>query len=164
MKEEIKQQEVINSNDNLLVLASAGCGKTTTIINKVNKIYHAVVIGKVNEQDRLEDYLLKNSKLNKSYIDNKGKLSLLEYELVKYIDDYSLVKIKLITGRSHQIRVQFSSRNHPLYGDQKYNNNAIVGEQICLYASSLNFFHPTTKEELNFSLPIPKISKFKAFI
>ena len=62
----------------------------------------------------------------------------------------SLVDIDLITGRSHQIRVQFSSRGWPLYGDNKYNKDAKAGEQIALFAYQLNLIHPTTKEEMVF--------------
>ena len=51
--------------------------------------------------------------------------------------------------------MQFSSRNHPLYGDQRYNKGAKVGEQIALFASSLEFIHPVTKAVLKFSLPLP---------
>ncbi len=132
--------------------------------NKMNKIYHAVVYGKVETKGTMEDYLLKNSKLNKSFVDSKGKHSILNYELVSFKENYSLVKVHLVTGRSHQIRVQFSSRNHPLYGDQKYNVNAKANKQICLFASSLSFVHPTTKKILTFELPLPNISKFKAFV
>ena len=75
----------------------------------------------------------------------------------------SLVKVYLKTGRSHQIRVQFSSRNHPLFGDQKYNKQAKVGEQIALFASSLSFYHPTTKELLTFNLDLPKRKPWNLF-
>ena len=71
------------------------------------------------------------------------------------MENLSIVKVFLKTGRSHQIRVQFSSRNLPLYGDQRYNKNAKVGQQIALYATSLSFEHPTTKENLTFELDLP---------
>ena len=76
--------------------------------------------------------------------------------MLAYVAPYSLVKINLKTGRSHQIRVQFSSRNLPLYGDQKYNKNAKVGEQIALFAKEITFIHPITKQKLQFTLDLPK--------
>lgn len=125
---------------------------------KIEKTYHAVVFGKVKKQGHLEDRLLKNTKMNMVKVDPNGKESSLDYELLSYHSEknVSLVRIHLNTGRSHQIRVQFSSRNHPLYGDQRYNKQANVGEQIALFASDLSFYHPTTKEKLSFHLDLPK--------
>lgn len=123
--------------------------------NKFKKIYHAVVCGNISESGELIDKLYKDEKNNIVRVDDRGKESKLRYEKVGYKDNMSLVKIWLETGRSHQIRVQFSSRNYPLYGDQKYNKKAISGEQIALFASSLSFYHPITKEEMIFSLPLP---------
>ena len=119
------------------------------------KEYLAVVHGKINEKGTFEDYLLKDSKINIVKIDNKGKKSILNYKRLDHKENLSLVKIALITGRSHQIRVQFSSHSYPLYGDQKYNKNAMVGEQIALFSNKITFIHPTTKEKLNFTLNIP---------
>ena len=74
----------------------------------------------------------------------KGKISTLKYKVLDEKDNLSLVEVELITGRHHQIRVQFSSRNHPLYGDARYGN--YTGDNICLYAYKLSFMHPTLKE------------------
>lgn len=114
------------------------------------KTYLAVVEGKVPNEGVFEDYLLKLEKEKKTIVDKNGKFSKLEYTLIKYMGGLSLVKINLLTGRSHQIRVQFSSRGYPLWGDQKYNKNAKVGEQIALWAYSLEFLHPVTKDKLLF--------------
>ena len=125
--------------------------------HKLEKVYHAIVYGKVKEKDQLHDYLLKDTKTNMVVVDKNRKEAILDYEIINYLpkEDLSLVKIHLKTGRSHQIRVQFSSRNHPLYGDQRYNKQAKVGEQIALFASSLSFYHPITKEKMTFTLPLP---------
>ncbi|MBQ9072588.1 MAG: RluA family pseudouridine synthase [Bacilli bacterium] len=127
------------------------------------KTYYAVVEGKVESKGTLIDKLLKDTKNNIVKVDNKGKESILDYELVKYKDNLSLVKINLKTGRSHQIRVQFSSRNHPLYGDQKYNKNALVGEQIALFSNSITFNHPITKESLTFEIDLPNRKPWNIF-
>ena len=120
----------------------------------LKKTYYAVVEGKVEMEDTLKDYLLKDTKNNIVRVDKNGKEAILDYKLIEYRNNYSLVKINLKTGRSHQIRVQFSSRGHALYGDQKYNKNAKVGEQIALFAKELELIHPTTKELMNFSIDL----------
>lgn len=127
------------------------------------KTYFAVVEGKVDLKGTLVDKLLKDTKNNIVKVDKNGKESILDYELVEYKDNLSLVKINLKTGRSHQIRVQFSSRNHALYGDQKYNKNSKVGEQIALFSNSISFNHPITKEELKFKIDLPKSKPWNIF-
>jgi len=132
--------------------------------NTFNKTYLAVVNGTLPSKGTFEDYLIKNEKENKSYITtkDKGKYSCLKYELISTKDNLSLVKINLITGRSHQIRLQFSSRNHPLIGDSKYGNNP-NNIDIALFAKSITFNHPTTKERLTFTLDMPKRYPFNIF-
>ena len=131
---------------------SKAAGRLSDMVrtHSFQKTYLAVVEGKVPNEGVFEDYLLKLEKEKKTIVDKNGKFSKLEYTLIKYMDGLSLVKINLLTGRSHQIRVQFSSRGYPLWGDQKYNKNAKVGEQIALWAYSLEFLHPVTKDKLLF--------------
>ena len=102
--------------------------------NKLNKIYYAVVENKINNSGKLENNLLKDTKNNIVKVDKNGKKSILYYEKVSEKDNLTLIKIKLETGRSHQIRVQLSYNGNPLYGDQKYNKNSKVGEQLALFA------------------------------
>ena len=119
------------------------------------KTYFAVCLGKLENSATLVDYLLKDAKTNMVIVNKNGKEAILDYKLIEYKDGLSFVKIDLKTGRSHQIRVQFKSRGHALYGDQRYNVNAKVGEQIALFASSISFNHPITNERLEFSLNLP---------
>ena len=130
--------------------------------NTLKKTYLAVVQGKVLNSDTFKDKLEKDQKTNIVKISPTGKQAELSYELLEYKDNLSLVKINLKTGRSHQIRVQFSSRNHPLYGDQKYNPNT-PKDQIALFAHRLEFIHPTTKEVVKFELPKPNRYPFNIF-
>ena len=120
----------------------------------LKKTYYAIVEGKLEKEGTFKDYLLKDTKTNIVKVDKNGKEAILDYELIDYKDNLSLVKINLKTGRSHQIRVQFSSRGHALYGDNKYNKEAKAGEQIALFAKSLELIHPTTKEVMNFNLEL----------
>lgn len=115
------------------------------------KEYLAVVEdNNLKDKDHFEDYLLKDPKTNTVKVDPKGKLASLDYEVIKRKDNLALVKVYLHTGRSHQIRVQFSSRNHALWGDQRYNKKMTGHEQIALHACQIEFLHPITKEKLIF--------------
>ena len=114
----------------------------------------------------LEDYLLKNEKNNMSKVVKEGtknsKFASLDYEVLKYNEeiDLSLLKINLHTGRHHQIRVQLSSRNHSIYGDQKYGGRG-HGKQIALWAYTLKIIHPITKEEMIFKSVPEKVGSWK---
>ncbi len=129
----------------------------------LKKEYYAILEGKLEKSGVLKDYLLKNSKNNTVYVDKRGKEAILEYNLLEYKNGLSLVNINLKTGRSHQIRVQFSSRNYPLYGDQRYNKNAIPGQQIALFAHSLTLNHPITKQQLKFDIKPKNIYPWNIF-
>ncbi len=124
------------------------------------KTYLTIVNGKMEQnQGTLEDYLWKDERNNKSKVvekeKKKSKLAILDYEVLKYDKELNLsvLKIHLHTGRHHQIRVQLSSRNHSIYGDQKYGGRG-HGKQIALWAYELQIFHPITNEKLVFySIP-----------
>ena len=126
----------------------------------LKKIYIADVDGKIKERSGiLEDYLYKDERNNISKVVSKdkknAKLAKLEYEVLDYDEkrDLSTVKIKLHTGRHHQIRVQFANAGHSLYGDQKYGTRG-KGKQIRLWAYELELEHPVKKEIMAFkSIP-----------
>lgn len=113
--------------------------------HKIKKIYYAVVCGDLTQKGVLENYLFKNQRQNITKVVNKGnigaKLARLEYEPIAHKDNLTLVKIHLLTGRHHQIRVQFSHFKYPLYGDTKYNPEFKHkrGVTTALYASELEF-------------------------
>ena len=128
------------------------------------KKYLVIVNGKFDKETGvLSDYLLKNERKNMSRVVSEGtknsKYAELDYEILKYDAELNLsvLKINLHTGRHHQIRVQLSSRNHSIYGDQKYGGRG-HGKQICLWAYELTINHPITKEEMTFK-SIPKMEK-----
>jgi 23S rRNA pseudouridine1911/1915/1917 synthase len=114
-----------------------------------NKKYLAVVRGNPPKEGTFKDYLLKKEDGNTIISDKKhGKESILNYRVLETKDNLSLVEVELITGRHHQIRVQFASRGFSLYGDARYGIN--TGDDICLWAYKLSFVHPTLKEEKEF--------------
>ena len=128
------------------------------------KEYLAIVHGLVNPfKGTMKDKLLKDDKNNLVKVDENGKEAILNYEVIATKDNMSLVKVDLITGRSHQIRVQFSSRNYPLYGDQKYNNKVRVGQQIALFSKVIELNHPVTKEPMHFEADLPKTYPWNNF-
>lgn len=127
------------------------------------KTYYAVVCGYLKTNGHLENYLIKDEKTNTSFVSEKGKLAILDYEVLSTKENFTLVKINLKTGRHHQIRVQFSYLGYPLYGDARYNKNYQKGEQIALFAKELSFYHPVTKEKMTFSLDLPNRFPYTLF-
>lgn len=120
--------------------------------HSVVKKYLAIVHGRLEQSSgEFIDYIEKGKDGN-SFISPNGKKSVLEYEVLSYnsSSDCSLISIVLKTGRHHQIRVQFASRGHYLLGDQRY--GVLDNKQICLFAYSLSFPHPITKEILHFEV------------
>lgn len=127
--------------------------------NEFHKEYLAVLHGTPTEdQGTLVDLLLRNKPERKTYVVRemaKGvQEAILDYELLSKTADLSMVRIHLRTGRTHQIRCQFSSRDLPLVGDRKYSLNE-DGCEIALWSSRLSFHHPVTGEPLDFTAPPP---------
>lgn len=122
-----------------------------------SKVYLALCHGALEKRGEMTDILYHDKLRNKSFVVNNkrngAKEARLEYSLVNE-GEYkgkrlSLVKIELHTGRTHQIRVQFSSRGFMLYGDGKY--GAKDNDKIALHSYKISFFHPITKEKISFS-------------
>ena len=129
------------------------------------KTYVAVCEGKVPDSGEWIDYLVKDSKTNTSYVTDKdhGKIAKLKFRRLAFNNGFSLVEIYLETGRSHQIRVQFSSRGFPLVGDARYNPNSDKKTSIALFSKNISFEHPITKEKVFFELEIPKRYPYNLF-
>lgn len=120
--------------------------------HEVTKKYLAIVHGKMEKDvDTLTD-LIEKGLDGKSFVSPRGKLAILDYEVLDYNSEFdcSLVSVSLQTGRHHQIRVQFASRGHYLLGDQRY--GVLDYTQICLFCYQLAFYHPVTKEKLDFQV------------
>lgn len=145
--------------------SSKAASRLTEMMKKhdFNKRYLAVVVGILKEkQGTFKDYLLKKEDGNTIVTTkDKGKYAELNYKVIEESNNLSLVEIELLTGRHHQIRVQFSSRNYPLYGDQRYGK--CDNKQIALWAYKLEFVHPVKKELMKFEYLPPKTEGFKIF-
>ena len=128
--------------------------------NKISKTYWAIVKNRLpNKNDLLEHYLLKNQKKNKSFLstEEKGKLSILEYNFLNNLNNYFLYEIFPKTGRHHQIRVQLSTMGSPIKGDLKYGSKrSNPNGGINLHAKKIDFNHPVTKENVSIEANCPK--------
>lgn len=120
-----------------------------------DKRYLAVLNGTPSpEEGRLTGYLKKNTVNNMVYLSTQGtdgaKLAVLDYRVLQSAGALSLTEVKLHTGRSHQIRVQMAGIAHPVYGDMRYGGEWAQKGKLALWAYSLSFTHPVTKERMRF--------------
>ena len=125
------------------------------------KRYLAVLVDAPKEQSgTLKNYLKKNPINNMVYVATAttagAKYAELDYRILQTENSLSLAEICLHTGRSHQIRVQMSSINCPLYGDMRYGGEKAVKGRLALWAYHLAFTHPVLKERLVFRVQPPK--------
>lgn len=135
---------------------------------EIHKTYWAVVEGfPLEKTSTLKNYLKNDSRINKTFIsslnDPEAKESVLEYDTIAQGDRYSVLEIKLLTGRKHQIRAQLSAIGHPIKGDLKYGakrSNPDGG--ISLLARKISFVHPVSRVPITIEAPIPQ--EFQKFL
>ena len=145
-------------------------------LRQTQKEYLAVVCGRPeSESGLIEDYIKKLKTINMSKIttldDKLGKLARLSYKVVETVqtDEYGwlcLLRIKLLTGRHHQIRVQLSNAHLPIWGDNKYNKVFVKKKdwtQIALWSYKFGLNHPKTKDYIDFKAMPENIYPFKLF-
>lgn len=129
---------------------------------EIRKTYWAVVAKEmIPQSQRLIHYLLKNEKTNKATVfpkpTNGAKESILNYQVIKQLDNFQLLEIDLETGRHHQIRAQLSKTGVPIKGDLKYGSpRSNPDGGINLHARRLEFIHPVTKEKVEITAPLPQ--------
>lgn len=129
--------------------------------HQLEKTYLCVVKGSPQPaKGRLTDCLLKDPQTNIVQVvppnTPKGKEAVLDYEVLGQSGEYNLVKVHLLTGRSHQIRVQMSHNGTPLFGDAKYGYKGKKDDRLALWSCSLAFMHPTKKERMQFTSSPPE--------
>jgi 23S rRNA pseudouridine1911/1915/1917 synthase len=137
---------------------------------EVKKIYWAVVKNPPPKQhDTLVHYIVRNTKSNKSFANEKetsdSKKAILHYKLIDQSEHYYLMEIELETGRHHQIRCQLAAIGCPIRGDLKYGfprSNPDGG--ISLHARSISFTHPVTQQEVAIIAPPPDDKLWKYFL
>lgn len=127
----------------------------------IEKTYLAVVKEKPEkDQGELIHYLKKHSKVNKSLVfstsKHGSKEAKMNYEVIGKNDNYFLLKVRLITGRFHQIRAQLAAIGSPIKGDVKYGfRRKNKDRSIHLHAWKLGFKHPVTNEHVELTCPLP---------
>ena len=129
---------------------------------EIKKTYWAVVPkSEIPKKQRLINYLQKNEKNNKATVFPKAtdgaKEAILNYEIIKILDNFQLLEVDLETGRHHQIRAQLSKIGVPIKGDLKYGSaRSNPDGGIHLHARQLEFLHPVTKENIKITAPVPQ--------
>lgn len=133
------------------------------------RTYLVVVWGEPpHNQANLEHFLWKDKAKNHVYAvpstRKHAKIAQLSYQCMAKQEPFSLLKVQLQTGRSHQIRVQLSETSMPIYGDQKYGKKSDEGQQIALWAHSLRFKHPTQAKMVEARLAPPQAYPWSLFV
>ena len=121
--------------------------------------YMALVCGDMDREGGTIQSWLKESKSFVTYsspTDNGGKLAITHYHRLRHNADFSLVELKLETGRKNQIRVHMADLGYPIAGDRKYGNGRDPLHRMALHAFRLNFTHPVTGQDMQFETPIPQ--------
>lgn len=119
--------------------------------------YTAVVHGTLKKKEDCIIQHLKETKTNLVYLskDKDAKEAITNYQVIKENEKYSMVSIKIETGRKNQIRVAFSSMKNPIVGDKKYGEKSEKESRLYLHANRLKMYYPELKKELLFETPIP---------
>ena len=132
---------------------------------EAEKRYLAVCLGEAPDAGEMRDLLYHDASRNKSYVVRRMRKGVreaaLRFETLQRRDGMSLVKIELLTGRSHQIRVQFASRQMPLAGDRRYGGSA--ANTLALWSHELRFCHPESGKALSFRASPPEESPWTCF-
>lgn len=122
------------------------------------KKYLAVTVGCPRDrQARLENWLVKDEAANTvkvapAKINDQAKKAILDYKVLDVLNPVTLVDVRLITGRSHQARVQLANLGTPIFGDAKYGGAIAKGHNLALWAYELRFRHPTTDKTMVFKV------------
>ncbi|HCD77893.1 MAG TPA: RNA pseudouridine synthase [Prevotella sp.] len=120
--------------------------------------YVAVLSGEMEEDEGTIENWLKDNKAYVTYsspVDNGGKYAITHFRTLDRTTDHSLVEFKLETGRKNQIRVHSADMGHPVCGDVKYGNGDDPVHRLCLHAYMLCFYHPITRQPMEFQTMIP---------
>ena len=127
---------------------------------KVKKIYYTLVRGVVPENDATINMPIARSTKDrkKMAVDKNGKEAITHFKVLERFDKYTLLEVKIDTGRTHQIRVHLSQIGYPVVGDEVYSNgkNEFEIHGQLLHARSLDFTHPTSGEKIHLEVEIPE--------
>ena len=135
----------------------------------IHKVYYAITeTAPTPHEGTLTHYLVRNEKQNKSYAHDRetpgSKRAMLEYRVAARSDRYTLVEVRLLTGRHHQIRCQLSHIGCVIKGDLKYGaRRSNPDGSICLHARTVSFEHPVSHKQITVSAPFPTLQPWPFF-
>ncbi len=127
--------------------------------DQVTKRYYAVVEGIPTQRSgTIESHLFENAamKVYSSHDEEGGKFAVSHYQVLRSSSNYSILEVKIDTGRKHQIRVHLSDSGHPIAGDERYNARTNPARRLALHACYLALKHPVTGKEVVLHCPLPK--------
>lgn len=125
--------------------------------HRIDKIYLALTEGIPPEEGMYSDYIRRHEIAGYVSDNPEDKKAELEFKRLKTSGNMSLMEIRLLTGRHHQIRIQFSHRGFPVVGDRRYGSfKAWQKGEIALHARDLTFLHPVSRERMTFTAPPPE--------
>lgn len=124
---------------------------------EIKRTYQALVVGSFSEESGTIEAPIgrKDSSIIEREVRSDGQYACTHFEVLKQYDGFSLVKVWLETGRTHQIRVHMSYIGHPLLGDELYGGSTSKLRRQALHCSDLEFIHPITKKEIVLHIDIP---------
>lgn len=163
LKKKIRPVNRLDSNTSGLVIF-AKCEYVQECLSKqmqkgiFKKEYLCLVLGKLNNLKSTIDLPIsrKENSIIERCVNSNGQKSITHYEVLKEYKDFSLIKCKLETGRTHQIRVHFSYIGHPLLGDTLYGTKSELINRQALHSCYIEFIHPITNMLIQFSSELPK--------
>ena len=129
---------------------------------EVTKIYHILIEGTLDaQQGMFEDWVRKDERYRRMHVvtaeSHESRQARLSYRVLRSLKKFQLVEVELETGRKHQIRLQFSSRGHPVVGDRKYGARQTLSRGIALHARRLELIHPVRDEKMIWEADLPLV-------
>jgi len=152
--------------------------KTSKALRRMNELFKNRQVKKTylllteeilsNFKGVMEHWMFKDVEKNKVKVKRKpfggAKRAVLEYELLGRISSYYLWKVKLETGRSHQIRAQFAYEGAPIVGDRRYGDPRKKADRLYLHCAELEFVHPVRKVPIRIQAPLPTDGRWELFL
>lgn len=124
--------------------------------NAIDKTYFAICHGRINDDSGVIDAPIarQGDSIIKRIISDSGQKAITEFTAISRAEDATLLKIKLVTGRTHQIRVHFSHIGHPLFGDDLYGGSNELISEHALHCGELSFHHPISDGKILVQSPL----------
>lgn len=120
------------------------------------RIYYCIIPGRINESGVIKSFIDYNhNQIGYSTLKDNGNYAITEYKLEKYNNNYSLVRVNILTGKRNQIRIHMKDNFRAIVGDKKYGSNINPIKRLCLHANKLSLIDPRTNKLISFESPIP---------